>query len=221
MDLPRRAVERRGARAGITLPEAAIAIALSILLSGSAIVAAVGGYSAFRNTSRNADHEAQVRRAIDRVVLELLSTGEEELDPDPAGAFGASNLLFRKAAGLDGTAVVWGVQNRLAFQHWGIEDDDGLDDDGDGLVDEGRLVLVRDDGGPNETLVVLCNDVSELLEGETANGADDNGNGLVDEAGFNVHRIDNVLFVRLSLEQASDSADPIVRTLETSVRLRN
>jgi hypothetical protein len=67
---------------------------------------------------------------------------------------------------------------------------------------------------------VLCHGVRELLEGEVADGDDDNGNGVSDEAGFNVHRVGDVLFVRLSVEESLENGT-IVRTLETSVRLRN
>jgi hypothetical protein len=62
--------------------------------------------------------------------------------------------------------------------------------------------------------------VGELGEGETANGADDNGNGIIDEGGFNVFQDGDVLYLRLSLEEPGEDGS-IVRTLETSVRLRN
>jgi hypothetical protein len=206
-------------RAGFTLVEAAIAAALSVLVMSSAILAARGGMGAFRATQDASDAEARVRRALDRVVFELLSVGEEELLPDPTTDFGASDMLFRKAVGLAGTDVVWGVQHRLALEYEASEVDDGVDNDENGLVDDGVLVLTRDVGG-DERRVVLCHGVREMLEGEVADGDDDNGNGVRDEAGFNVHRVGDVLFVRLSVEEPGENGT-IVRTLETSVRLRN
>ena len=210
---------RPSARCGLSMVEAVLAIALLVLLLSSAILAASGGYGAFRKMQDATDTEARIRRALDRVASELLSVGTEELLPDPTGQFGTSTLLFRKAVGLNGLQVVWGDQNRIAFEYEPEETNDGTDEDGDGLIDEGRVVLVHDVGG-NERQAVLCNGVAELLEGEGANGADDNGNGVIDEAGFNIHRVGDVLFLRLSLLETADTGN-IVRTLETSVRVRN
>jgi prepilin-type N-terminal cleavage/methylation domain-containing protein len=210
---------RRTAQRGFTLVELAITAALLVLLLSSAILAASGGRGAFQATQDASDVEARVRRALDRVAVELLSAGASELQPDPAGDFGTHDLLFRNAVGVVGTVVQWGPQVRIAREYALGELDDGLDNDGDGLVDEGALVLTRDVGG-TERRVVLCNGVAELLEGETADGADDNGNGVKDEAGFNVHRQGDVLFVRLSVEGTTEQGS-IVRTLETAVRLRN
>lgn len=207
------------ARSGLTIPEVVIAVALLVLLLSSAILAATGGYGAFKATQSSTDLETRARRAIDRAALELLSTGEEELLPNPTGDFGTQDLLFRQAVGLNGTAVIWGDQNRLAFEYEPGEANDGIDNDGNELVDDGRLVLTRDVGG-NEKRAVLCHGVRDLLEGEDGNGGDDNGNGVIDECGFNVHRIGDVLYIRLSLEEPGENGN-IVRTLETSVRLRN
>lgn len=209
----------RRTRAGFTLTEALIATALAILLMSSAVLAARGGMGAFRATQGATDAETRVRRALDRAVFELLSAGATELQPDPTGDFGTSELTFRKAVGLAGTVPLWGDPLALEFEYAPGEVDDGDDDDGNGLVDDGVLVLTRDPGG-DERRIVLCSGVAELLEGEIANGADDNGNGVSDEAGFNVHRVGDVLWVRLSVEESAESGT-LVRTLETSVRLRN
>jgi hypothetical protein len=209
---------RRG-RAGFTLLEAAITAALFLLLMSSAIMAARGGLGAFRATQGTSDAEARVRRALDRAVFELLSAGASELLPDPDGVFGTSNLQFRRAVGLDGTTPLWGPTNSLAFEYAQEEVNDGVDNDGNGLVDDGILVFTRDVGG-DEHRIILCRGVREFLEGEVADGDDDNGNGVSDEAGFNVHRVGQVLFVRLSVEESLENGT-IVRTLETSVRLRN
>ena len=82
-------------------------------------------------------------------------------------------------------------------------------------------MLIRDDGGPTETRVVLCNDVRELAEGEQLNNADDNGNGVRDEMGFNVHRTGNILTLRLTLEENHEQAGTVVRSLSSTIRLRN
>lgn len=206
-------------RAGFTLVEMAIAVALFLLLMSSAIVAARGGMEAFRSSQDLSDLETRARRALDRAVFELLAVGSSELAPNPTGSFGTDALEYRQAVGLDGTAPVWGELRALALEPAEGELDDGVDNDGNGLVDDGELVLIRDVGGADQR-IVLCRGVRELAEGEAPNGADDNGNGVIDEAGFNVHRVGNVLFVRLSLEEAVPTGS-VVRTLETSIRIRN
>lgn len=206
-------------RGGFTMVEVAIASALALLLLSSAILAARGGMGAFRATQDASDAETRVRRALDRVVVELMSAGRGELLPSPSGDFGTSALQFRRAIGLDGTTPLWGPVTSLAFEYGPGESDDGVDNDGNGLVDDGILVLTRDVGG-DEQRIVLCRGVRELLEGESANGDDDNGNGVIDEAGFNIHRVGTVLFVRLSVEEPVETGT-IIRTLETSVRPRN
>ena len=206
-------------RAGFTLVEMAVAVAFFLLLMSSAIVAARGGMDAFKSSQDLSDLETRARRALDRAVFELLAVGASELDPNPAGDFGTDELEFRSAVGLAGTAPVWGELCSLALVLAPGESDDGVDNDGNGLIDDGQLVLTRDVGG-NEQRIVLCSGVRELAEGEVPNGADDNGNGVIDEAGFNVHRSGDVLFVRLTLEEAVPTGT-IVRMLETSVRIRN
>ena len=116
--------------------------------------------------------------------------------------------------------VSW-EQNRLELRYEDDEVDDGIDNDGDGVVDEGVLVLIQDWMGPTEQEVVLCHGVREFLEGETPNMLDDNGNGLIDERGFSVDLDGENLTFRLSLERVDASGNTVIRTLESSVWLRN
>lgn len=205
--------------AGFTVVELVVTGSLLLLLLSSAVLAARGGMGAFRATRDTSEAETRVRRALDRVVFELLSAGASELFPNPTGDFGTADLQFRKPVGLTGTTPDWGPTLRFAFEYAPGELDDDLDNDGNGLVDDGVLVFTRDVGG-DEHRTILCHGVAEWLEGELANGDDDNGNDVSDEAGFNVHRVGEVLFVRLSVQEPVETGT-IVRTLETSVRLRN
>jgi prepilin-type N-terminal cleavage/methylation domain-containing protein len=213
-------------RAGFTLVEVVLAATLFAVLFSSAILAARGGAGAFRATQGQSDVEVRARRALDRVVLELMSTGGSTLLATPlsdSGApesdFGAFDFQFRQAIGVNGTAPLWGPTVSLAHEYAPEEADDGVDNDGNGLIDDGVLALTRDVGGTPHR-VILCRGVRELLDGESADGDDDNGNGVIDEGGFNVHRVGDVLFVRLSLEEPVEGGT-LVRTLETALRLRN
>ena len=236
----RRHLPLPGRRSAFTLLEAAIALSLVVVLMSSAILAAKGGQGAFRATQAATDLETRTRRALDRIAMELVGAG----DVEPISALlGTSAVVYSQArpwdwdksgsgAGdsLNGLTVLWGPRSRISLELEPGETNDGTDEDNDGLVDEGQVVLTRDYLGLAQRSYVLCTGVRELLEHELLNGWDDNDNDkdgtpneagdIVDEAGFNVHRVGEVLFLKLSLEESSENGN-IVRTLETSVRLRN
>lgn len=211
----------RHTRAGFSLLELTIAIVLLTVFLGTAGLAVRQGYDAYRNTSSVADLQTRLRRAMDGTAGELVATGREVLFPDPVGDYGSETLSFRNAVGLAGTGPLWGDLNRIGFEYEAGDPDDGVDNDGDGLVDEGLLVLTRDVGGPNEMRVVLCSGVAEMGAGETIDDDDENGNGVKDEMGFNVQRVDDVLVLRLTLEARDAGGREQLRSVQTSIRLRN
>ena len=101
--------------------------------------------------------------------------------------------------------------------------DNGLDDDGDGFVDECEVVLVENRGTADETRTVLVRRVQELLQGELPNGADDNGNGLVDERGFCIEQISDGagVTIRLTVLRRRPEGGIDTQTVGTTVWLRN
>lgn len=208
-------------RAGFSLVELLLAVALlSIVLASTAIVSSTG-YRTYRASSAQSSAESRARRGLDRAATELRRAVADTV-PNPGGNLGMDLVEFRQAVGIDGTGnLQLGPLMRLALELDAGEPANGLDDDGDGLVDEGELVLTRDVGGPAQTRVVLVRPVRALLEGEATNLADDNGNGLVDERGFCVERVGELLTLRLTIEDFEPSGRRILRTVETSIRLRN
>lgn len=215
------AQRRAGARGGYTLIEVMISLVLLTAVLGVTTLTTSQSYDAFRAARTNATVEAKLRRGVARVATELVSTGIDVLEPDPADEYGTSELLFREVVGIVGGAPVWGPQARIAFEYESGELDDGLDNNGNGLVDEGVIVLTRNVGEANETRSIVCHGVRELQEGEFPDGDDDNDNGLIDEGGLSISRVDRVLNIRVSLETLDGGGRPIVRTVTTAVRLRN
>lgn len=209
-------------RAGFSLIELMIGLTIAAILATSATMAAAQSFLAFKTAKLNSSLEANVRRSLDRAVRELIGTSFEVITPPTlANQFGASDVVFQEVSAIVGSDVVWGNPKRLAFEYEDGELDDGVDNNGNGLVDEGVLVLRMNDGMANERRIVICHNVRELLEGEEDDGDDDNGNGVIDEAGFNVHRVGDVLTIRLTLEEPSEETGSVMRTLATSIRLRN
>ncbi len=216
---------RRGT-AGAGLVEVLVAVSLTLLVLGGVVQATNRGLGAFREGAANNEIEARAARAMSRLARELLGAGAGTLQPvltTPSGAptVWSSVLEFRVGETWDGDGIGWSEPRRLIWERAAGELDNGADDDGDGVADQGALILVLDPGAADERRVVLASGVREQLEGELANGLDDNANGLVDEGGLAFDLTGDVLTVRFSLERSGPGGRPIVRTQQTSIRLRN
>jgi hypothetical protein len=133
----------------------------------------------------------------------------------------STSLSFRAAEGWAGGALQLGPQRRLRFERDAAEFADGLDNDGDGLVDEGALIFTTDVAAGAE--VALVSGVAEMAEGELANGADDDGDGLVDEPGFFVQwdAASGTLTLELTLERLAPRRRRVLRSSQSAVRIRN
>jgi hypothetical protein len=183
-------------------------------------------FGLLRRSSLESEVNARCGRALERVVAEVRGTGSGSFAQDlttPPGLppVWSRTLDFSPGADWVDDAVVWGDQRRLDLELGLGELDNGLDDDGDGLIDEHRLVLTLRPGQIDEARVVIVNDVAELLEGELWNGADDNGNGLVDERGFCVALDEAGLCLRLTIQRATPRGEVVVRTQTDTLFLRN
>ena len=212
----------RGGRAGFSLWEIALALTLMALVMGSSMTAMQSGSRIFRRYSSDSRLVGHGASAIARIVEELFAAREASLTPQAAAPLGSDFLEFLASAEWKNGALEWDAPTRIAFEPGAGEVDvNGVDDDGDGLVDEGRVVLVRNLDRPNEQRVVVVEGLAPLLEGETANGADDNGNGLVDERGLSFQRAGDTLIVRLTLQGLGPDDEVILHTVATSVTLEN
>lgn len=213
-----RSSNRRG---GFTLLEVLISSILAIAVLGAAAVVSSTTASAYRNTSLRTDLGNRARRALDRVALELASSSETVVIPATETPGWTDDMQFCQALGVTGDVIDWSPLLQFAFEYELGEIDDGLDNDGDGLVDEGNLVMRRDVGLATETTVILCSGVTELLQGELPALGDENGNGLDDEKGFCLERDGDVVTIRLTLARRDPRGAMATQTVETSVRLRN
>lgn len=216
-------MRKRSHESGLSLTELMIALGVLSMVMGGIVTASLSGQGAYQRGISNTDLETRVNRAMERIVRDLSSANSGALSPPAAD--GDDHLEFQRPADSIDGHIVWGPVTRYAFELMSGELDNGLDDNGNGLVDEGSLVRIEDPDGPDEKRLVIANRVSELLEGELPNGLDDNGNGLVDEAGLNftleVGSGTNALVVRLSLQAVGPNGQTFSRTAQTRVALRN
>lgn len=214
--------QRATTRAGFTLIELVLAACIFGLLLGGVTYFQSKASSHSREISARSRAETQARRAVERVLDELCGISSALLVPDPTGALGSDQIAFQKPVTVSNAGVVaWSAQNRLALALDDGETDNGLDDDGDGLVDERRLVLTRAFGAPNQTTTTLCHGIASWYPGELGNGVDDNANGATDERGFNVQRVGDLLHVRVCVQVAAGPGEIADWTVDTAMRLRN
>lgn len=168
-----------------------------------------------------ADLERSALKALAQVAEEMSLSGEAAIFPRLAPPLSAAGVFCQRATGYSGGAVQWGPTRLIAFDYDVDDPNDGLDNDGDGRIDEGILVLRINPGAPGEHRVLLARHVAEFLAGEIENGLDDNGNGLVDERGFAITTQSGIHTIRLTLERGTPAGHVISRTFETSVYPRN
>jgi hypothetical protein len=211
----------RRAAAGFSLVELMIVGLILSLILGMIAAIATSSERAYETGSTAAHLERQVAIAMDRVVAELRIANLTSITPDPVPGLGASSVQFVKAEGSVDGEPIWSPLRSLAFEYEQGELDDGLDNNSNGLVDEGRVVLTEDIGGAGEMRIVLTRWVPELFEGELPNGLDDNGNTFIDERGFWLLRTDETIQVGMSLEKTDAQGRRMTRTGRSSTRVRN
>jgi len=212
---------QRRQQSGFTLLEVVIAAGiLSIALAGAAMVSRTGN-EAHETGAATQALERVAHGALERVASELARTSADSLEPDPVEGLAYSDLEFQAVLGQADGVPVLDETSRLLCELDSGELNDGVDNDGDGLIDEQRLVLVRRTGSPDEQRVVLCRGVLEYFEGETFNGLDDNGNSIADEPGFHLERDGSILTTRISVGKRGPQGRVLVRSVELATRMRN
>lgn len=209
-------------RAGFTMVELAVSGVILSMMMGFLLLVQTTGQSAADWASLEDEADARLTRALERVGNELRGVIDATIWEDLPGApAGSETITFQAIASLEGGVATPGPVLRIEVAAEAGEVDDGVDNDGDGLVDEQALYLTQDLGGAGEKQVLLCRGVLETFTGEVQNLADDNGNGLVDESGFHVARDGDRLTARLAVRVTRSDGSSVDRDGEVSVRIRN
>ena len=211
---------KRSSRAGFTLLEVAVAAGLLAVFLGSTAFLGKSVLGAFRTETAQAQKDEALQVALDRMVQRLRTIDAEALLPTAVAS--SDWVEYQRATDHDGVNVIWGPVERLLFERDDNELDDGLDNDGDGLVDEGRVVWIREPGTPDERRILLATGVPETGMDETAgNGLDDDGNGLVDEGGLAFEVVGGRMRVALTLVWLDEEGVLQEIAAERSVMMRN
>ncbi|MCA9320150.1 MAG: hypothetical protein KDB53_05420 [Planctomycetes bacterium] len=164
----------------------------------------------------------EATRAVEKVSREILSAGVSTLFPsNPSAPLGTSQLTYQKGQGWGASGKVWSAPMRIELRFANGEIDDGIDNNGDGLVDEGTVYLILDANLATEREMPIATNVKEYFGDEEPNAIDDNDNGLVDERGLSFELRDDQLTIRLSLIGVLPGGSIIRSDVEQSVRMRN
>jgi len=211
----------RDRNAGFTLLELVMAMAILAVILAIAYPILSTGTSAYGAGVKRVDLDRNANKVIDEIAGHLALAGASTVYPDTPGLSWSSYVIYYENEGyLDG-AVQWGEAQIIYWRYSDSDPNDGRDNDGDGLVDEGEVVRWTYDSGGTPRIVVLATNVPEYLEGELPNGVDDNGNGLIDERGLCFSRSGRVWTVRLSLQKPGTNDASLIQTVETAVTPRN
>ncbi len=138
---------KHAARAGFSLVEAVLAISLFAMVLGTIGFVAISGSQAYRSSTVDSNLVQQGRRALGEVTDLLLTSRAASLEAYPEGPLWQDSIEVGRYASMatDGTVTWETVQIRFAYEQ--NEVDDGVDNNGNGLVDEGVLEVVTDCGG--------------------------------------------------------------------------
>jgi prepilin-type N-terminal cleavage/methylation domain-containing protein len=211
----------QSSRTGFTLVESLIAVSLLAVLFLAVLQTSSRASDAFDEGSVEHELWTSTQRALERIGTETELGDAGLLAGAVTSEYGSSALEFRVPTGFAGGAVQWSGTIRIALELEPGELDDGLDNDGDGFIDEGRVVRTNDLGTAEEQRLVLLNGVAELQDGESANGLDDNGNLLIDEPGLSFSAADGLLTIRLTCQSRDEGGRILTKTAATAVRLWN
>jgi prepilin-type N-terminal cleavage/methylation domain-containing protein len=207
---------------GFTLVEIAISLTILTLAMGSALFLSARGTAGCEQSMAESALLGRVGRSCEQILDLVVGANKSNMAPlDPAAPWGCDALEFEHSMGWSAGEVQWSPRVRIAFEVEDNEIDNGIDDDGDGRIDEGRIIAIENPGGVAESRRVIVRGVRRFLEDETKNGLDDNGNGLIDESGMSFERVDDVLVLRLTLEIEGSEHRMITKSFTTSIRLRN
>lgn len=211
-----RAARRRGA----ALLQIAVASGIAVIGLGVGGAALSRAQTTSRDSALRTALDRRRAQGIDAVIEAIQDASASSIASDLSATAAASAVTFRTKVGFAGDAPTYSATTTLEWVIDPRETDNGLDDDRDGLVDEGFVRRTVGTGGTARS-DVLVRDVCRRLEGETVNTRDDNGNGAADERGLLFVRSGNRIRVWLSVSGRMRDGTTSVRTMGGSVDVSN
>lgn len=219
MRAPGRTVRARRRQTGLSVVEIAVASTIFVVVLGIVGSGILRAHGAWQGTAGRRDAERRASTSLEKIVARLTDCGGTTITTTMAPPAGSSTITYRERKGWTSGAPVWGDITTIAWESDPGDPQNGSDDDRDGIVDEGQVVI-RIAAAGGEKSAVLVQNVANRLERENGgNGLDDNGNGLVDERGLSFDRVGPRLTIRLTVERVGPDKVRVLETAQTTIRL--
>lgn len=215
---------RMNSRSGMTLIEVLISASVAAVLMGGVVRSMQTATGLLKSTSTVLDVDRKARKLTQNLRAALENARGSTLNPElPEPDIGAptpfvTDIEFQAVTGWSAGGVTLSPVQRLFVRIEATEQDNGLDDDGDGLIDEMELVHVPDVASGSNVELILARGVLENFVGENGNLIDDNNNGLVDEPGFSITEDNGRLTVRVALGEVDEEGTEHVRSTQFELR---
>jgi prepilin-type N-terminal cleavage/methylation domain-containing protein len=206
---------------GFTLVEVVVATTLLSVIGGGIFALWNTGVDNYGLGVTGAEVERRSNLVLQQIAEELSTAGRDVLYPQPLPPESSGKLTLQSNQGWSDGDVAWSTPTVIEFRYAADDPNDGKDNNGNGLIDEGIIVRRENAGTADEREIVLTRWVREYLEGEEPNGKDDNGNGLIDEPGLCFDVIGEVWTIRLTLERPDPRGRLVTHTVQTSIKTRN
>lgn len=206
------------ARAGFSLLELLITISLMGVVAGVTVMMSRTSGSLANQSQVIANLDQQLHRSMDRIEKRLRYASLSSLVP--ASAAGSPTLTFQVPVDFSGGSVVLGPAQVIRWEPTPGDTVDNLDNNGNGLVDEGRVVWLEDVSDPDRA-IFFSSSTAWGFDGEAPNGVDDNSNGLIDEPGLSFELDGRTLAIRMTVQGVDDSGVIHSRSRKARVSLRN
>ncbi|MBI4231305.1 MAG: prepilin-type N-terminal cleavage/methylation domain-containing protein [Planctomycetes bacterium] len=181
--------------AGFTLVEVAFGLVILSVLVVAIYEALNQGNAAFWRQSERAQMEAMAASTLNRVAEALRQASADTFTP--LAPVDVDDLTYRIPTDYVAGAMVWSGLRGVSFDNDPQDPANGLDDDGDTLIDEGRIILTDADTGEVESLP-----------------------GIVEGGSLSITLADGKLTISFTMQKVIDGTTEEV-DLSTTVTLRN
>jgi prepilin-type N-terminal cleavage/methylation domain-containing protein len=189
-------------QSGFSLIEVMIVTTIFFVVLGAIFqVMSIGLYT-YQSGDAMVAIQNQARRIVDKIANEIQAAGLSTISPTPpaTGSEGTHTITFQCSTGYSGDSIQWGDVTTIAFGYESGETDNGVDDDGDTLIDEGLITrsVVSGESTVTETLGMWVKE-----------------NGL----SFNLNR--SLLIITIEMERKDIRGEILETSLTTSVQIKN
>lgn len=208
---------------GFTMLELLVATSIMAVVIGGSVRLMTATSNVYRESSIRASASVTADRAVQAIARTLVGSSPGTVSgPVASPNTWSEQVTFDELEGVDpATGAAQWRTCRITFHHAPGETNNGVDDDNNGLVDDGEVELITNYGGPWAATTQLYRNVREYAAGESPNGSDDNENGLIDERGLSFQRVGNSIVVRLTIGVPDGKGNVSIETAQTTVAMRN